>query len=201
MKNTSATLIQSHVRSFLARKDYQRQIRYISFVQDKWRSILLCRRTRQQYVRSYNAIVTIQRLVKQKQSMTREHQLHQHNAAVCIAAWYKMIKDRKAFVLLRLTVVKLQQRWRANKLAKVNRVAFVTKRNACLLIQSVYREHLVRQALQREMLVKQNEAATLIQSLYRMRQDKAKFIAIKSACCLLQVGYIHLFICSFFKNY
>ncbi|XP_055000646.1 abnormal spindle-like microcephaly-associated protein [Sorex araneus] len=127
----------------------------------------------------------------------------QERSAVVIQSWYRMHKELRKYNHVRSCVVIIQARFRcyqAQKLykrkkesvltiqryykayvtGKTERASYLQKRTAAIQLQTAFRRMKAR-ALRR-----QSRAACVLQSYWRMRQDRARYLNLKKSVIILQ---------------
>ncbi|XP_013377331.1 PREDICTED: abnormal spindle-like microcephaly-associated protein [Chinchilla lanigera] len=124
-------------------------------------------------------------------------------SAVVIQSWYRMHKELQKYIYIRSCIVVIQRRFRCFQIQK----SYKRKRESVLTIQKYYRAYLkgktertnylqkraaaiLLQAAFRRMkarnLQTQIRAACVLQSYWRMRQDKFRFLNLKKSVIKLQ---------------
>lgn len=100
-------------------------------------------------------------------------------------AWMAMRRDRARFSALRLAVVVVQRRWRAQRNMQEQRQRFLQLRAAVLAVQRRWRG---RRAMQADLLAfaAKRRAAVAIQCWYRARRDRRRFLALRAATLKVQ---------------
>ncbi|XP_018114141.1 abnormal spindle-like microcephaly-associated protein homolog isoform X2 [Xenopus laevis] len=195
-----ATLtLQSHMHSWLlGKKERQKYLHMkssiiiIQHAFKKWKSEKQKRHTEavliiQKCYRRWKACKLIaQNIAAVKiQSVYRMHRERQKFLdtkckIIRIQSWFRCKRDRKAFLIQRKNVLTLQQYYRAFKQGRLDRKTFLEMRSAAVCIQAHYRGMRVRQLYHRI------KAACILQSYWRMRQQKKMYTHMKQLVVLLQ---------------
>ncbi|NXD67151.1 ASPM protein, partial [Eolophus roseicapillus] len=191
--------IQSHLRaSKLAKKDRQRyeilksSALTIQSAFRRWRKYKIQQKIKatlvlQAYFRKWQC----SKLAKRKraalviQSWYRMHRdLRQYlrikQCAINIQAWYRCQVARRIYQEHRAKIVTIQQYYRAYKLGKIEREHYLQKRAAVIVLQAAFRDMKARK------LYRQTKAVCVVQSLWRMRKEKLRFLRLKKSVTTLQ---------------
>ncbi|XP_012505908.1 PREDICTED: abnormal spindle-like microcephaly-associated protein isoform X1 [Propithecus coquereli] len=130
-------------------------------------------------------------------------QAKEEKSAIVIQSWYRMHKELHKYIYIRFCVVTIQRRFRcfqAQRLykrkkestltiqkyykaylkGKIERTNYLQKRAAAIQLQAAFRRMKARN------LRRQIRAACVIQSYWRMRQDKIRFLNLKEMIIKLQ---------------
>ncbi|XP_065599126.1 abnormal spindle-like microcephaly-associated protein [Cyrtonyx montezumae] len=169
---SSALTIQSAFRKWRKHK-IQEKIRAALVLQSyfrKWQSSKLAKRKR--------AALVIQSWYRMRRDM--KQYLHIKQSIIKIQAWYRCQIARRIYQEYRAHIVTIQQYYRAYKLGKKERESYVQKRAAAVVLQAAFRGKRAR------ILYRQTKAACVIQSLWRMRQVKLRFLLLKKSVTILQ---------------
>uniref|UniRef100_A0A8C3LB66 Abnormal spindle microtubule assembly n=1 Tax=Chrysolophus pictus TaxID=9089 RepID=A0A8C3LB66_CHRPC len=169
---SSALTIQSAFRKWRKHK-IQEKIRAALVLQRyfrKWQSSKLAKRKR--------AALVIQSWYRMHRDM--KQYLRIKRSIIKIQAWYRCQRARRIYQEYRAQIVTIQQYYRAYKLGKSERENFLQKRAAVLVLQAAFRAKKAR------ILCRQTKAACVVQSLWRMRQAKLRFLLLKKSVILLQ---------------
>ncbi|NXO52732.1 ASPM protein, partial [Aramus guarauna] len=195
----AAVTIQSHLRaSKLAKKDRQRyeilksSVLTIQSAFRRWRKYKIQQKTKatlvlQTYFRKWQS----SKLAKRKraalviQSWYRMHRdlkryLHIKQSVIKIQAWYRCQLARRIYQEHRAKIVTIQQYYRAYKLGKIEREYYLQKRAAVIVLQAAFRGMKARK------LYRQTKAICVVQSLWRMRQEKLRYLRLKNSVTTLQ---------------
>uniref|UniRef100_A0A2I3NAH1 Abnormal spindle-like microcephaly-associated protein homolog n=1 Tax=Papio anubis TaxID=9555 RepID=A0A2I3NAH1_PAPAN len=191
--------IQRHWRAYLRRKQDQQRYEMLKssslIIQSmfrKWK-----RRKMQSQVK---ATVILQRAFREWHLRKRAKE---ENSAIVIQSWYRMHKELRKYIYIRSCVIVIQKRFRcfqAQKLykrkkesiltiqkyykaylkGKIERTNYLQKRAAAIQLQAAFRR------LKAHNLCRQIKAACVIQSYWRMRQDRVRFLNLKKTIIKLQ---------------
>ncbi|XP_035189331.1 abnormal spindle-like microcephaly-associated protein isoform X2 [Oxyura jamaicensis] len=169
---SSALTIQSAFRRWRQHKIRQK-IRATLVLQTyfrKWQSSKLVKRKR--------AVLVLQSWYRMHRDLKRY--LHIKQSVVKIQAWYRCQIARRIYQHHRAQIVTIQQYYRAYKLGKNERENYLRKRAAVVVLQAAFR------GMNARILYRQTKAACVIQSLWRMRQEKLRFLQLKKHITTLQ---------------
>ncbi|XP_028942434.1 abnormal spindle-like microcephaly-associated protein, partial [Antrostomus carolinensis] len=191
--------IQSHLRaSKLAKKDRQRyeilksSVLTIQSAFRRWRKYKT-----QQRIKAALVLQTYFRKWQSSKLAKRER------AALVIQSWYRMHRDRKQYLCIKQNIIKIQawyrcqltrriyqehrakivaiqQYYRAYKLGKIQRECYLQKRAAVVVLQAAYRGMKARR------LYRQTKAVCVVQSFWRMKKEKVRFLQLKKSAITLQ---------------
>ncbi|NWH60292.1 ASPM protein, partial [Geococcyx californianus] len=172
MLKSSALTIQSAFRRWRKYK-MQQKIKATLVLQTyfrKWQSSKLAKRKRaaliiQSWYRMHRALKQYQRI---KQSVVK------------IQAWYRCQLARRVYQEQRAKLVTIQQYYRAYQLRKIERGYYLQKRAAVIVLQAAFRGMRARK------LYRQIKAVCVVQSLWRMKKEKLRFLQLKKSVTILQ---------------
>ncbi|XP_064129527.1 abnormal spindle-like microcephaly-associated protein isoform X2 [Loxodonta africana] len=195
----ATVVIQRHWRAYFRRKqDQQRYKRLKSsslIIQSMFR-----RWKRRKMQVQIKAVIVLQRAFREWQVRERAKE---EKSAVVIQSWYRMHKELRNYAHTRSCVVIIQRRFRcfqAQKLykrkkasvvtiqkhyrayvkGKIERTQYLQKQAAAIQLQAAFRRMKARN------LHRQIRAAWVIQSYWRMRQEKLRFLNLKKIVIKLQ---------------
>lgn len=97
-----------------------------------------------------------------------------------IQACFRCLSDKRAYETKKGHIITLQRYCKAYLQGKYERKKFLRKRTAVIRLQTAFRAMKARQ------LLKQVRAACLLQSFWRMRQERLSFLHVKNCVILLQ---------------
>uniref|UniRef100_A0A3Q3VME9 Calponin-homology (CH) domain-containing protein n=1 Tax=Mola mola TaxID=94237 RepID=A0A3Q3VME9_MOLML len=155
-RNTAATIIQSSVRMFLCRKQYFLLQSSAIIIQSRYRAFI-------------KAAITIQ--AAHRGFRVRDGLKKRHNAARAIQAQFRMHRMRMVYLATKCAAIIIQEHYRAKMFRDQQSQRYRRMKSAALVIQAVYRGHLVRR------------------NIFLTVRDKNRFIAIKAAACVCQQRY------------
>uniref|UniRef100_A0A1A8UL38 Asp (Abnormal spindle)-like, microcephaly associated n=1 Tax=Nothobranchius furzeri TaxID=105023 RepID=A0A1A8UL38_NOTFU len=153
VQHKAATVIQAQWRTLFTLRAYQRLRYYTIIVQAQWRM----RRAAAAYEKTYWAATVIQK----------------HSRATALSR-----RDRERYLLLKASVVKIQQafrRWKARKVRKQNRAAAV--------IQAAFKKWFKAQTAEKA------AAAVAIQAWYRMQLCFCRYNKMRRSALLIQAHF------------
>ncbi|NWR89176.1 ASPM protein, partial [Furnarius figulus] len=169
---SSALTIQSAFRRWRNYK-IQQKIKATLVLQAyfrKWQSSKLAKRGR--------AALVIQSWYRMHRDL--KHYLHIKQNVIKIQAWYRCQLARRVYLEHRAKIVTIQQYYRAYKLGKTEREPYLQKRAAVIVLQAAFRGMKARK------LYRQTKAVCVVQSLWRMKQEKQRFLQLKKSVTTLQ---------------
>uniref|UniRef100_A0A8C3TXE7 Abnormal spindle-like microcephaly-associated protein n=1 Tax=Catharus ustulatus TaxID=91951 RepID=A0A8C3TXE7_CATUS len=110
--------------------------------------------------------------------------LHVKQNVVKIQAWYRCQLTRRVYQEHRAKIVIIQQYYRAYKLGKAERKSYLQKHAAVIVLQAAFRGMKARE------LYRQAKAACVIQSLWRMKREKQRFLQLKKSVTALEAAIL-----------
>ncbi|NWX40003.1 ASPM protein, partial [Steatornis caripensis] len=136
----------------------------------KWQSSKLAKRKRAALVIQswYRMHSVLKQYLRIKQSVIK------------IQAWYRGQLARHVYQEQRAKIVAIQQFYRAYKLGKIEREYHLQKRAAVIVLQAAFRGMKARK------LYRQTKAVCVVQSLWRMKKEKLRFLRLKKSVTTLQ---------------
>ncbi|NWS86375.1 ASPM protein, partial [Toxostoma redivivum] len=169
---SSALIIQSAFRRWRKYK-IQQKIKAALVIQiyfRRWQSSKLAKRTR--------AALVIQSWYRMHRDLKQYLRVKQN--VIKIQAWYRCQLARRVYQEHRAKIVTIQQYYRAYKLGKAERKYYLQKCAAVIVLQAAFRGMKARE------LYRQVKAACVIQSLWRMKREKQRFLQLKKSVTTLQ---------------
>ncbi|NXG70418.1 ASPM protein, partial [Baryphthengus martii] len=169
---SSALTIQSAFRRWRKHK-MQQKIKatlVLQFYFRKWQSSKLARRKR--------AALVLQSWYRMHRDL--KHYLRVRQSVIKIQAWYRGHLAKLVYQEHRAKVVTIQQYYRAYKLGKIEREYYLQKRAAVIVLQAAFRGMKARK------LYRETKAVCVIQSLWRMKKEKLRFLLLKKSIITLQ---------------
>ncbi|KAM6079500.1 abnormal spindle-like microcephaly-associated protein isoform 2-T2 [Theristicus caerulescens] len=169
---SSALTIQSAFRRWRKYK-IQQKIEATLVLQTyfrKWQSSKLAKRKR--------AALVIQSWYRMHRDL--KQYLHIKQSVIKIQAWYRCQLARRVYQQHRAKIVTIQQCYRAYKLGKIEREDYLQKRAAAIVLQAAFRGMKARK------LYRQTKAVCVVQSLWRMKKEKLRFLRLKKSVTTLQ---------------
>uniref|UniRef100_A0A1X7V6E3 Calponin-homology (CH) domain-containing protein n=2 Tax=Amphimedon queenslandica TaxID=400682 RepID=A0A1X7V6E3_AMPQE len=179
IQDEAATLIQSHVRGYIAAQKYSYLKLKVIHLQAYWRATLLARKERESYLDKRSAAITLQSHFRRWQ--VQQQLAIQHEAATLIQSHVRGYIAAQKYSYLKLKVIHLQAYWRATLLARKERESYLDKRSAAITLQSHFRRWQVQQQL-----AIQHKAATFIQSQYRCYHTRQTYLYMVAQISILQ---------------
>ncbi|XP_054837436.1 abnormal spindle-like microcephaly-associated protein [Eublepharis macularius] len=208
-------LMQARIRMLHSHSAYKKVLSAALTIQRHWRASLRAKNDYRSYQKLKSSAFVIQSAFrrwkgyKMKQKMDAEMMLQElelakkARAAVVIQSWYRMIRIRNSYLYVRQSVIKIQacfrcilakfiyqqeratiltiqKYYRAYRLGKTEREMYLQKREAVVVLQSAFR------GMKARLLVQQMKAACIIQSFWRMRQERLRFLHVKHSVIVVQ---------------
>ncbi|XP_073904825.1 abnormal spindle-like microcephaly-associated protein isoform X1 [Castor canadensis] len=190
--------VQQHWRACLRRKQDQQRYKMLKS------SSLIIQATFRRWKRHKMQLQTKAAIILQR-AFRKWHirKRTKEKSAVVIQSWYRMNKELRKYVYIRSCVVIIQRRFRwfqAQKLykrkkesvltiqkyfraylkGKTERTSYLQKRAAAICIQAAFRK------MKANNLHRRTRAACVLQSYWRMRQDKLQFLNLRKIVVKLQ---------------
>ncbi|XP_051868413.1 abnormal spindle-like microcephaly-associated protein [Pristis pectinata] len=173
--------LQAHFRAILAQKKAQAEYRAVRaaaiVLQFAYRRLQMRRQ-----ICLLHSVVKIQSAFRAY--VSRKKFLQIRSAAVKIQALVKMIQVRKYYRSLKKATTYIQRHYRANKLSLEKRKEYLRKKEACIYLQSVIRQHRAQ-----KQLYLSRQAAIKIQSTFRMYRVRSQYLRIHLAAVIIQRGF------------
>ncbi|KAB0343865.1 hypothetical protein FD754_020791 [Muntiacus muntjak] len=105
---------------------------------------------------------------------------HLRSCVVIIQARFRCFQAQKLYARTRKSILTLQKHYRAYVKGKVERTGYLQKRAVAVRLQAAFRGRRARK------LCRQIKAARVLQSYWRMRQDRLRFLNLKKNIIRLQ---------------
>ncbi|XP_040841712.1 abnormal spindle-like microcephaly-associated protein [Ochotona curzoniae] len=179
--HSSATLIQSRFRSFMMRRRFIALRKATIFVQQKYRATTSAKQKFYEFLELRKAAIIIQSSYRRLQ---RKRLQERNRAATVIQATFRMHRTYIAFQTWKHASVLIQRRYRAYRVAKLERDSFVRRWDSAVVIQAAYKGMKARECLR-----KKHRAAVLIQSTYRMYRQHCLYQKLLWATKVIQQKY------------
>ncbi|NWI08232.1 ASPM protein, partial [Crypturellus soui] len=169
---SSALTIQSAFRRWRTRKVQQKTAATLVLQAyfRKWQASKLAKRKR--------AALVIQSWYRMHKDL-KQYLCIKHSV-IKIQAWYRCQLARRIYQERRRRIVTIQQYYRAYRSGRNERENYLQKREAVIVLQAAFR------GMKARMLYRQTRAACIVQSLWRMRQERLRFLRIKQSVITLQ---------------
>ncbi|NXL31090.1 ASPM protein, partial [Glaucidium brasilianum] len=169
---SSALTIQSAFRRWKKYK-IQQKIKATSVLQAyfrKWQSSKLAKRKR--------AAIVIQSWYRMHRDLKQYRCIKR--SVIKIQAWYRCQLARRIYQEHRAKIVTIQQYYRAYKLGKIEREYYLRKHAAVIVLQAAFRGMKARE------LHRKTKAVCVVQSLWRMKKEKLRYLQLKKSVTALQ---------------
>uniref|UniRef100_A0A8C5UEB8 Abnormal spindle-like microcephaly-associated protein ASH domain-containing protein n=1 Tax=Malurus cyaneus samueli TaxID=2593467 RepID=A0A8C5UEB8_9PASS len=178
----SAVIIQSYYRMHKQQRDFRKLLLATRQIQQWFRAC----KERDAQVHNYmivkNAVLHIQAAFRGMK--TRRFIRTMNESAVIIQRRFRTFLKRKHFLSVKSAAIVIQRKYRATKLAKIQRLKYLSLLDAAVIIQSAYRGFVVRKRIQR-----MHQAATVIQAMLRMHKIYTSYQALRLASIIIQRRY------------
>ncbi|GAB1285499.1 Abnormal spindle-like microcephaly-associated protein homolog [Apodemus speciosus] len=181
-QSTAAVTIQRVFRGHSQRMKYQTVLQSSVKIQRWYRAHKVAYDTRIQFLKTREAVVSLQSAYRGWQ--VRQQLRRQHEAAAKIQSTFRMAVARKHYQHLRAAAVVLQQHVRAWAAGKRQRLEYLRLQRAALVFQATWKG----KALRRQ-IAWQHQCAVLIQSYYRMHIQRRAWGIMRTAALRIQVCY------------
>ncbi|XP_029133780.2 abnormal spindle-like microcephaly-associated protein [Labrus bergylta] len=178
----AATIIQANYRRHKHQSAFRRQLWAACVLQQRFRAQRQRNTEMKHYQEVRRAVVVLQaayRGMKSRQIIKQKHQ-----AAGVIQRAYRACTERRQYLKLKMSVLTIQQRYRATVAAKAQRSQYLNMRKAAVTLQAAFRGQQVR----REVTC-WHQAATVIQSVFRKHREEVKFKAMLLSAIIIQRYY------------
>ncbi|XP_027681907.2 abnormal spindle-like microcephaly-associated protein isoform X1 [Chelonia mydas] len=106
--------------------------------------------------------------------------LHVRKSVIQIQAWLRRVQAKHVYEEKRACILMIQKYYRAYRLGKIQRKNYLQKRAAVTVLQAAFRGRKAR------LLYRQIKAVCVVQSHWRMRQEKRRFLLLKQSVVTLQ---------------
>ncbi|XP_074859397.1 abnormal spindle-like microcephaly-associated protein [Carettochelys insculpta] len=169
---SSSLVIQSAFRRWRKHK-IQQKIKAAIVLQAafrKWQASKLTKRSK--------AAVVIQSWYRMNKHL--KQYLCVRKSVIQIQAWFRCVQTKRAYEEKRKHILMIQKHYRAYRMGKIQRENYLQKCAAVTVLQAAVRGRKAR------LLYRQIKAACVIQSFWRMRQDKRRFLLMKQSVIILQ---------------
>lgn len=180
--HSSATLIQSRLRSSVMRKRFISLKNATIFIQRKYRATMCAKHHLYQFLELRNAVITIQS--SYRRLLVKKKIEEMHRAAVVIQATFRMHRTYVTFQTWKHASVLIQQHYRGYRAVKLQRENFIRQRHSAVVIQAAYKGMKVRQLMREK-----QRAAVIIQSTYRMYRQCYFYQKVRWATKVIQRAY------------
>ncbi|NXJ21406.1 ASPM protein, partial [Dicrurus megarhynchus] len=174
----AASTIQAAFRMLRDRRAYQKMRNAAMVVQNYYRSYLKGKNQRKRYLTMKSSVLVIQAAYRGMKA--RQELKILHVSAVVIQTSYRMYVQRRYYKQLCWAATVTQQRFRAKMAREAAMRNYAEIRKAVICLQVAFH---ARKAMQ---LYKANVAARRVQSFLRMRVERRRFLAKKSAAIMIQ---------------
>ncbi|TRY96933.1 hypothetical protein DNTS_014281 [Danionella cerebrum] len=151
----------------------------VCFCQQQYRSVLIARNNRNNYIAKRRAVVAIQ--AGFKGMMVRQQIKKEHQAAIIIQSHVRKHIFKSRFQQLRHATCSIQKRFRAIKLMRQEMALLQEKKNAALILQAAFRGMRSRQCLKQ-----MHKSATVVQTSFRAYSARKRYLAMKYAAIAIQ---------------
>ncbi|NXJ49249.1 ASPM protein, partial [Spizaetus tyrannus] len=169
---SSAVTIQSAFRRWRKYK-IQQKIKATLVLQTyfrKWQSSKLAKRKR--------AALVIQSWYRMHRDLKQYLCIKQ--SVIKIQAWYRCQLVRRIYQEHREKIVAIQRYYRAYKSGKIEREYYLQKRAAAIVLQAAFR------CMKARKVYRQTKAVCVVQSLWRIKKEKLRFLQLKKSATTLQ---------------
>ncbi|KAM4548144.1 abnormal spindle-like microcephaly-associated protein [Odontesthes bonariensis] len=182
MQHHSAIVIQSAFRGHVVRQQVVNMRCAAVTIQRRFRASITRDTERNMFLRMRHAAVTIQSAYRGK--VARELLKKQHKASTVIQAAFRKYAARKEYLVLRKAAAIIQQKYRANMLARKTKKEYNMLRNAAFIIQANWRGRADRKKIETW-----HQCATMLQACYRRHKVQAEYRSQKAAAVAIQRHY------------
>ena len=177
-QHRSATVVQSAYRSYSQRKRYLAMKHAINTIELYWKTTLLARQCRTEYLKLRRAAIVLQAHVRRRQVQKRL--AIQHRAATIIQATYRCYAQHQHYCQLKHSVEVIECYWNATLLARAQRALYLEVKKATIIMQACMRR---KQA--QKMIALLNSSATRIQAMFKCHQQRRHYLSMKQSVCVI----------------
>uniref|UniRef100_A0A3Q3F740 Abnormal spindle-like microcephaly-associated protein homolog n=1 Tax=Labrus bergylta TaxID=56723 RepID=A0A3Q3F740_9LABR len=178
----AATIIQANYRRHKHQSAFRRQLWAACVLQQRFRAQRQRKTEMKHYQEVRRAVVVLQAAyhgMKSRQVIKQKQQ-----AAGVIQRAYRACTERRQYLKLKMSVLTIQQRYRATVAAKAQRSQYLNMRKAAVTLQAAFRGQQVRREVTRW-----HQATTVIQSVFRKHREEVKFKAMLLSAIIIQRYY------------
>ncbi|XP_057697772.1 abnormal spindle-like microcephaly-associated protein [Corythoichthys intestinalis] len=174
-----ATLIKAHYLRYKAQVEFRSKKAAAVVIQRHYQAYVAGKKTRTAFLQKRAACVKI--AAGYRGMKVRTDLKEKHKSAVVIQAAFRMYLMRKQYILIQSATIIIQSRYRALLLCRAHRHKYEELKKAALKIQTIYRGW-----RQREEFKKRDNAARVIQALFKMHRVHMAYVTMKCAAIILQ---------------
>uniref|UniRef100_A0A8P4K3C9 Assembly factor for spindle microtubules n=1 Tax=Dicentrarchus labrax TaxID=13489 RepID=A0A8P4K3C9_DICLA len=183
----SATVIQANFKRHKQQSAFRRQRWAACVLQQRFKA----QRQRNVEIKHYHevrkAVINLQAAFRAMKSRRIIKQRHQ--AASVVQRAYRAYSERKQYLKLKLSVLTIQQKYRATLAAKAQRTQYLEMRCAAIIVQSAYRGKRREEVKFQAMRL----SAIIIQRYYRscilQRKERENFLKARHSAIILQAAF------------
>ncbi|KAJ3599740.1 hypothetical protein NHX12_033696 [Muraenolepis orangiensis] len=178
-QHQAATVIQASFRKHREQVKFQAMRLATIIIQRYYRSCVLQRADRGHFLKVKHSAIVLQAAFRGH--CVRNNISKMQKAATVIQTNYRRCKQQSYFRRWRCAAVVVQQRFRAQRLHRLEEKNYQRLRRATITLQAAFHGMKIRQTVRRMHL-----AASAIQSGYRAHCDRKQYLALKSSALTLQ---------------
>lgn len=152
-------------------------------IQNWWRAKLLARVARERYCQLRRTTIILQTYWRRRILAHEDRQrfLSKRRTCVVLQSWWRMIRVRRSYKRYKICVLTVQRKWRAIKLGHLVREEYQEIQASVIVIQACWRGFVAK-----KWFLAYRQAATCIQSYYRMRIAAQRYKNLKRAASIIQ---------------
>ncbi|KAM7012169.1 LOW QUALITY PROTEIN: abnormal spindle-like microcephaly-associated protein [Tautogolabrus adspersus] len=178
----AATVIQANFRMHKHQSAFRRQRWAACVLQQRFRAQRQRNTEMKHYQEVRTAVIVLQAAYRGMKSRNIIKQ--NHYSASVIQRAYRAYTERRQYLKLKMSVLTIQQRYRATVAAKAQRRQYLNMRKAAVTLQAAFRGQQVRREVTRW-----HQAATVIQSVFRKHREEVKYQAMRLSAIIIQRYY------------
>ncbi|KAL3871776.1 hypothetical protein ACJMK2_039754 [Sinanodonta woodiana] len=197
-------LSQALVRGFCQKRKYKQMREVVIAMQHQWRSNMIAKRVRTEFLKLRKAAITLQSVFRGRQArkfvnriqsvikiqaalrmvLARREYKRKITKIILLQSFYKTHLARKEFLGRKHSIIFIQRKWRATLVARKCHVEYLANLGKIRLIQTMYRTYKERQRYQ-----KTYHSIIHLQSRIKGFLQRQKYLKEKLAVCLIQSHY------------
>uniref|UniRef100_A0A8C5WK29 Assembly factor for spindle microtubules n=1 Tax=Leptobrachium leishanense TaxID=445787 RepID=A0A8C5WK29_9ANUR len=177
----AAIRIQSEFRRFVCQSKLRSMKAAAVTIQRRYRAMLAGRKERRHYLKLREVVINVQAVWRNKALRANQRRI---NAAILIQSYLRMNVCRSKYNAMKQACKVIQQRYKAYREAKSQRLLYLTVKRATVTLQAAYRGWNVRRQVG-----SLHKAASIIQAHYRSYRLRKEYVKMRGAALCIQRCY------------